>query len=486
MKGRTGLGARVDWILLSNTMVGNFLAGAAARIFAISLPTVANGLETDLLGISWALLSYELSAISLSVVFGRIGDLYGRHIVYGLGLLLLTISSFLCGVSQSISQLILFRLLQGVAGAMTQSTARALAMEAMPEGSAGGSQGFMTMAFATGSFLGPSLGGLIIDYIHWRGIFFFLVPIGAVGTFLTFSNWKRWRSAGVSDNHGPKPTVDYLGAGLLMLSTVAFMATLNQKVMEWMDPLQRVVLLLAFIGLFLGFLLRESMAESPIVNLALFKIRMFAFSSASLLLVSVTYGLTYFVLPFYLQDILHLSPSFIGVLFMTTPFFTLTLSTAVGYMSDRTGPRLPATVGIVMYTASLLFGSALKVDSHWLLPAAVLALGGLGNALFLSPNHAAMISSVPKEHRGFATGSLHFMFSLGLILGISLGTFLMTTLFRFYTGLPTAVPNPLQPVAFVLALNAVFGIGVLICLAALVTSAMRGAKILAIAGTGQD
>ena len=132
-----------------------------------------------------------------------------------------------------------------------------------------------------------------------------------------------------------------------------------------------------------------------------------------------------------------------------------------------------------MYTVSLLVGMALKVDSHWLLPAAVLVFGGLGNALFLSPNHAAMISSVPKEHRGFATGSLHLMFSLGLILGISLGTFLMTTLFRFYTGLPTAVPNPLQPVAFVLALNAVFGIGVLVCLAALVTSAMRGAKILA-------
>ena len=486
MKGRTGLGVRVDWILLSNTMIGNFLAGAAARIFAISLPAVAHGLETDLVGISWALLSYELSATSLSVVFGRIGDLYGRQIIYGLGLLFLTISSFLCGVSQNIFQLILFRLLQGAAGAMTQSTGRALAMEAMPEGSAGRSQGFMSTAFATGSFLGPSLGGLIIDYIHWRGIFFFLVPIGAVGTFLTFSYWKRWRPVGVSDNYGPKPTVDYLGAGLLMLSTVAFMATLNQKIMEWMDPLQRVVLLLAFIGLFLGFLLREGTAKSPIVNLALFKIRMFTFSSASLLLVSMTHGLAYFVLPFYLQDILHLSPSFIGILFMTTPFFTLTLSAAVGHMSDRTGPRLPATVGIVMYTVSLLVGMALEVDSHWLLPTAVLVFGGLGNAFFLSPNHAAMISSVPKEHRGLATGSLHLMFSLGQILGISLGTFLMTTLFRYYTGFPKAVPNPLQPVAFVLALNTVFGIGVLICLAALVTSAMRGAKILAIAGTGQD
>ena len=179
MNRQASLDARVDWILLCNTMLGNFLAGFAARIFAISLPAMAHSLETDIVGISWALLSFEISVTSLSVVFGRIGDLYGRKSVYGFGMFFLTVSSFLCGVSPNIFQLIFFRLLQGAAAAMTQSVARAMAMEAMPESSAGKSQGLMSTAFATGSFLGPSLGGLIIDYIHWRGIFFFFVPIGA-------------------------------------------------------------------------------------------------------------------------------------------------------------------------------------------------------------------------------------------------------------------------------------------------------------------
>lgn len=475
-EGGGGLHAGVDWILLWNVMLGNFLAGASARIFAISLPTVAHDLGTDLVGISWALLAYELTASSFSVVFGRIGDLYGRHIVYGLGLVLLTVSSFLCGVAQNIFQLVLFRLLQGVAGAMTQSTGRALAMETMPEDATGRSQGFMTTAFATGNFLGPSLGGLIIDYIHWRGIFFFLVPIGAAAVFLTFWNWDRWRSSAGPDPSAPNPTVDYLGAGLLMSATVAFMASLNQKVMQLLDPAHRVFLILVFSGLFLGFLLRESRARSPIVELSLFKIPMFAFSSASLLFLSVTFGLTYFILPFYLQEILHLSPSFIGILFIATPFFPLILSAAVGYITDITGPRLPATIGVIFHIISALLGTALKMDSHWGLPLAILALAGLGNAFFLTPNHTAMIGSVPKEHRGFATGSLHLTFSLGTILGVSLGTFLMTALFRFYAGNPEAVPTPLHPVAFVSALNMVFGMAVVLCLAALVASAMRGSK----------
>ncbi|MBI2359957.1 MAG: MFS transporter [Deltaproteobacteria bacterium] len=468
---------RVDRILLSSVMLGNFLAGVAARIFAISLPSVAHGLETDLVGISWALVSYELSAISFSVVFGRIGDIYGRLRVYSLGLLFLTASSFLCGLSQNIVQLIVFRFIQGVAAAMTQSTGRALAMESMPEGATARSQGLMTMAFATGSFLGPSLGGLIIDFIHWRGIFFFVVPIGAIGTFLAFANWRRLKAFDSTPPSAAKPSVDYLGAGLLLAATCALLAVLNQRVMEIMTFGQRALLLLLFGGALGGFLLRESTVTSPVVDLSLFRIRMFAFSSLSLLLLSITYGLTLFILPFYLQEVLHLSPSFIGVLFMTPPFFTLTLSAAVGSLTDRTGPRLPATAGVSFHVVALFLGTTLRADSHWLLPAALLALGGLGNALFLTPNHSAMLGSVPAQHRGLATGALYLTFNLGMILGISLGGFLMTKLFRLISGVPTAVPSALDSAAFVTAFNVVFGVAVGLSLVALIASAMRGAKV---------
>ena len=169
-------------ILLANLMLASFLTGTGSRIFAISLPTIAENLQTDMAGISWALISFQLSTISLSLVFGRMGDLYGRQVILCMGLLVFTVSSFLCGLSQDILQLVVSRLLQGVGAAMIQAQGRALAMEVVPQGSAGKVQGFLTTAHHTGFLLGPSLGGFIIDYVHWRGIFFPLSPSAQLGS----------------------------------------------------------------------------------------------------------------------------------------------------------------------------------------------------------------------------------------------------------------------------------------------------------------
>ena len=128
---------------------------------------------------------------------------------------------------------------------------------------------------------------------------------------------------------------------------------------------------------------------------------------------------------------------------------------------------------------SLLLGAFLRTDSHWLLPVAMLALGGFGAGLFNAPNHTAMLNSVPKQHRGFANGALQLMFNLGHILGISLGSFLMTAAFRLHTGISVSAPTTSQPAAFVAALNSTYEVAVAFAAVALITSAMRGPKVAA-------
>ncbi len=118
--------SRANWLLLANAALGNFLAGTASRIFAVSLPTVAASLETTIVGIAWAVIAYQISQISLSLIFGRIGDIYGRHTLFGLGLVVSSIGALLCGLSQNVTQLILFRMFQGVGASMAQSQGRAL------------------------------------------------------------------------------------------------------------------------------------------------------------------------------------------------------------------------------------------------------------------------------------------------------------------------------------------------------------------------
>jgi MFS family permease len=142
--------ARVNYLLLATALLGTFFSGTATRIVSISMPTIASSLATDLLGVSWALLSYQLSNIGLSIVFGRLSDLWGREKVFGLVFLVFTASSLLCGLSQSLIQLILFRFVQGVGGAMLQSSSRALAAESVPENLAGRAQGYMTTAHHVG------------------------------------------------------------------------------------------------------------------------------------------------------------------------------------------------------------------------------------------------------------------------------------------------------------------------------------------------
>jgi EmrB/QacA subfamily drug resistance transporter len=431
---------------------------------------VAQALNTDIPGVSWALLIYQLAATGLALVFGRIGDIYGRERVYAAGYITFTLSSLLCGMSDSIFQLIAFRFFQGIGGAMTQSMGRALAAESVPENQAGKAQGFMTTAFHSGFLLGPTIGGLVIEYIHWRGVFFLLVPIGTLGAIMTFINMKRRK------HEVRHQEIDYLGASLIVAASTSLVFSLDRRAKLFLGPELTTVNYIILLASFAGFLVRESRISYPIVRLSLFKIRLFTFSAVSLLVISIAQALTQFILPFYLQEVLELSPSFMGVLFMSAPIFTVSLAPVSGHVADRIGTRIPATAGVCFMVLSLLLGGILKTNSHWVLPALMLALTGLGAALFNSPNHAAMIGSVPREHRGFANGALQVMFNLGHILGISLGNMLMTVTFQFYTGDRTAVASPVQPAAFVAALNYTYVIASVIAGVAIVTSLLRGGK----------
>src|SRR5216117_1430038 len=108
--------------------MGQFLTGVATRIFSISLPTLATVLNTDILAISWAIIAYQLAGISLSVVFGRLGDLHGRYAIYGAGFAIMTVSTCLCGFATSVASLVLFRVVAGIGAAMIASATRVLAM----------------------------------------------------------------------------------------------------------------------------------------------------------------------------------------------------------------------------------------------------------------------------------------------------------------------------------------------------------------------
>ncbi len=436
------------------------------------MPTVARSLGTDLLGVSWALLSYQLSNIGLSVVFGRISDLWGREKMFALGFLVFAISSLLCGLSQTLLQLILARFLQGVGGAMLQSSSRALAAESVSEDLAGRAQGYMTTAHHIGFIIGPSIGGLMIDYFSWRWSFFLLVPVGFAGALLAVLNLRR-RAGTAARRAG---SIDYLGAALLFAVTTTAVFLFDRRTQAMLAGFAKIFLAMMLLASLGGFLFHESRTKSPFVNLQLFRIRRFSFSVVSLLIIAICYSLTGFLMPFYLQDVLHLSPMQIGLLFMAPSVLTVALAPLSGSMADRFGPPLPATVGVLFMIASLAIGGFLRVDSHWALPTLLIVVGAITNGVFNPANSTAMISMMPREHRGFASAVNHVTFGLGNVLGVALGGLSMSLAFERHTGLSSVNMTTENPSGFVAALNTTFVAAISLGVIAVFTSALRSER----------
>ncbi len=450
--------------------MGQFLSGFASRIFIVSLPTIASSLNADILGISWALIAYQLAGISLSVVFGRLGDIHGRYTIYGLGFAIVSASSLLCGLAPTVLLLILFRSIQGIGAAMIASVARVLAMDAMPAGSEGRANGLMTTAFHSGFLIGPPVGGLVIDLLSWRWIFFLLVPMGLTGTILTAMRAKGRRAAS-----GRRPaSIDYVGAAGLIALTVMLTLVLDRRSAETIGLGQNGFLMVVFGATLLGFVAHERRVSNPIVNLSLFRIRMFTFSVLSLLVIATTTSVLGFLMPFYIQNVLHYSPSFMGLIFLAAPIFTITFAIISGHLSDRIGPRIPTSIGVMMTMGAFVVGLFLRTDSHWMLPTVLMGLTGLGSGFFNTPNQTAIIGSVPKEYRGFAAGMVQTVFGIGSLLGISLAGVLLTMIFRYRSGIPDATPDASNASVFVFSMNGTYLVCVALMVFALVASLMRG------------
>jgi MFS family permease len=296
----------------------------------------------------------------------------------------------------------------------------------------------------------------------------------------------RARGPRARTDSAPTP-VDYAGAGLLVVLTVLLAVLLDRRMADTIGTPQKGVMALVLAATLIGFVARERSAPDPIVNFALFRIRMFTVSVLSLLLTATANTALALLMPFYLQDVLHLSPSFIGLIFLTAPVFTILCAAVTGPLTDWIGPRVPTSIGIVMTMAAFLVGWLLTVDSHWMVPTVVMGLVGLGTGFFNTPNQTAILGSVPRAYRGFAAGMIQTVFGMSSLVGTSLTGVLLTVLFRRYTGQPDRRPGPEDPLAFVASMNGIYLACAGLMVVALAASAMRGgARIEAPAAAGRE
>jgi EmrB/QacA subfamily drug resistance transporter len=465
---------RAATLILLNVCVGQFIVGLDQRALLVALPTLTHIFNTSLTTIQWVLLGYDLTLIGLVITVGRLGDLFGRRRIYAGGFLVFVISSALCGFAQSAVQIILFRALQAVGGAMISANGRAVASIAVPANQRGKAMGFASMAFHIGFLTGPTLGGFLIDTIGWRWIFFINLPVGIWGASLA------WKLLEESKEENEKISVDLPGAMLLMLTNSLFIYGMNQLPhVGWRDPSVVKTIALAAVA-FALFVWVELKTRMPILSFSLFKNRLFTASMFSLFFITSTQSAISFLMPFYLQNILHYSPSQMGWIIIASSVVIVMVAPIAGWLSDRFGSRLLCTIGSAIIVVGQFFIASWGL--HASIPSIILplALSGLGWAFFNSPNQSAILGSVPRDKVGTASG----MNTTAARTGGAMGVALSATLFTYglaasgLTGAQIESPETwgASPAIFMSSFNHTIHIVNFFTLLAVFFSAVRGSR----------
>jgi EmrB/QacA subfamily drug resistance transporter len=407
-------------LILMNVCVGQFIVGLDQRALLVALPTLSHIFNTSLTTIQWVLLIYDLLLIGTVITVGRLGDLFGRRRFYAGGFLVFVLSSALCGAAQSATQIILFRGLQAMGGAMISANGRAVASIALPASQRGKAMGIASMAFHIGFLTGPTLGGFLIDTVGWRWIFYLNLPVGIWGAYLA---WKLLKE---SKENAHEISVDFPGAILLMITCCLFIYAMNQLPhVGWRDPTVLKMIALFLVSLVL-FVFVELRARTPILSFALFRNRLFTASILSLFFITSTQSAISFLMPFYLQNILHFSPSQMGWIMIAGSVIIVMVAPIAGWMSDRLGSRLLCTVGSGLIVIAQFFIASLGLDSS--VPRIIfpLMLSGLGWAIFNSPNQSAILGSVPRDKVGSASGMNTTAARTGGAMGVAVSATLFT------------------------------------------------------------
>lgn len=394
-------------------VLASFLTPFVGSSITIALPEMASELSMNTFILGWIPTAYLLVLTVLLVPLGRLSDIYGRKKIFRMGIILFTLSSFLAGFSPTGEVVLVLRIIQGIGSAMIFANVNAIVVSVFPVMERGKALGIAITGAYIGLFLGPVLGGILTENLGWRSIFFFNVPLGIITVFAVSKLKEEW-----ADAAGEK--FDIKGTLILAACIIPFIIGLSQL------P-DKSGILLMIIGAMAGIIFYkfESRQISPLFDLNLFKIRGFSFNSLATL-ISYTAGYPIiFLLSLYLQYALGFNPQSAGLVLAVQSLFIAFFASYAGKLSDRKDPRIIAGVGMAMVSFGTIFLSVINQQTSIWVIIILLAVMGVGFALFGTPNTNMVISSVKKEHYGVASASISTMRVMGQIIGMAVALLIM-------------------------------------------------------------
>jgi EmrB/QacA subfamily drug resistance transporter len=419
------------WVLFS-IGVGNLMSTMDASIVNTLLPEMAVSLHASIAAIEWVMTIYLLVVSGLLLAFGRLGDLQGHKNVYVAGYAVFLVSSAMCGFAPNVHWLIFSRALQAIASAMMFANSPAIVTSTFPPSERGRALGLQAAMTYFGYSAGPPLGGLLATHFGWRSVFFINVPIALFGVFLSYRVIARDRP----DTRGPR--FDFAGALLIFVGLFGLLLALNQGY-EWgWTSARTLAVLLASIIVLAVFVQVEWRQEHPMLDLSLFRNRVFSGSVFSSVMNYSVNSSVYFIIPFYLLAGRRLNPQQAGFILSALPVICIVLTPISGALSDRIGSRKPATAGMLILVIGLLLLSRVAAPIPLWQVTAALVVCGCGFGFFVTPNNSRLLGAAPRNRQGIASGVLAEARCVGMVLGVGISGAIYTTV--VHRSGPGAVP----------------------------------------------
>lgn len=464
---------RSRWTILFVVVMATFMATLDSSIVNVALPVMSDTMNVTSESIAWVVSAYLIAISAAILIFGKLGDILGQTKVFQFGLIIFTTGSFLCGVTDSFGWLILARVVQAVGAAGTMANSQGIITRSFPENERGRALGINGAFVALGALVGPPLGGLIISVASWEYLFWINVPIGIIVFLLGVKFYPKHVGT-------QKVKIDVLGGVLFVIAIVPLFIALEQSISLGFGHFMVIASIAVSIAGFILFYQVEKRSKTPLLPMDIFRNKWFTVSLFCAFVSFIAISFSTIIMPFYLQDLLKLSPATAGLLLAIFPLVLGIVAPISGHLSDRIGSEFLTLLGLILTALGLFLLSTLDSNPSYMTMGIFIALIGGGNGLFQSPNTSLVMSSLPKKDFGIGGSMNALVRNIGLVAGITFATMIL------YGGMSSRIGYTVNNYfegaddAFLYGVRIAFITAGLICtLGAIVTAArLRGRKKL--------
>ena len=401
------------WWTLGAMCFALFMVMLDNTVVNVALPSIQREIHAQISALEWVINGYTLTFAVLIATGGRLGDIFGRRLMFLSGVIIFAVTSATAGFAQDPAMLVGSRAIQGVGAALMMPATLSIITNAFPAAERGKAIGTWAGVSALALSIGPVIGGFLTEYVSWRAIFFINLPVAVGAVVATVFAVTESRDETVDRR------VDYPGiVSLTAALTAIVLALIEGNSWGWGSTQTLALLIGGAIGL-AAFVAIELRVAAPMVEFALFRTRQFIGTNLVAFIITFAMMGTFFFMAIYMQDILGYSALEAGVRFLPTTMVIAVIAPISGRLADRLGPATPMSAGLAILAVSMFMFAGISTSTTYAGLLIPFILMGLGIALVMSPMSTAAMNAVNVQKSGVASGVLQMSRMVGASVGVA-------------------------------------------------------------------